>query len=160
MADPNGKKGGNAGAAPPKVTTAPHNSGRATFDSRGVAIWEWQVETGAFDLNADSQRVKALTDVALSIEEPTPPKKPGYRKEGFNPYAEPEPPGRLGGGSNPYATGAKQPERVSYDPHRPPPAAPAPAQPRRTVPASRPEPVEEAPKKSLFGSLFGRDHKK
>ena len=163
MADLDDKKGGKPGAAqsPPGTRpSAPQSSGRATFDERGVAVWEWQVQTGSFDLNADSQKVRALTNVELSIAEPSTPRKPGYKAEGFNPYAEPEPPARTGPqGRNPYSTGAKRPENVSYNPHRPPPVV----KPRPEVAeqlAKRPTPAAEPAKKGLLSSLFGRDDKK
>jgi hypothetical protein len=140
--------------------SAPQTSGRPKFDERGVAVWEWQVQTGSFDLNADSQRVRALTDVELSIEEPSTPRKPGYKPQGFNPYAEPEPPARIGpAGRNPYSTGSKRPENVSYNPHRPAPVV----KPRGEVAeqlSKRPAPPAEPVKKGLLSSLFGRDPKK
>ncbi len=163
MADADDKKGGKPGVAqsPPGARSpAPQSSGRATFDERGVAVWEWQVQTGSFDLNADSQKIRALTNVELSIEEPSTPRKPGYKAEGFNPYAEPELPARAGPqGRNPYSSGAKRPENVSYDPHRPPPTV----KPRAEVAeqlAKRPAPAAEPARKGLLSNLFGRDPKK
>lgn len=130
----NRKDGGAPPATPPegKPVDTPHRSGRPTFDERGRTVWEWQVQTGSFDLNADSQRVRALTDIELSLEEPEAAKRPKFKEEGFNPYsAEPAGGKRTGGGSNPYSAGpAKRPEAVSYDPHRARPGpAPAPAKP-------------------------------
>lgn len=140
--------------------SAPQTSGRPKFDERGVAVWEWQVQTGSFDLNADSQRVRALTDVELSIEEPSTPRKPGYKPQGFNPYAEPEPPARIDpSGRNPYSNGSKRPENVSYNAHRPGPVV----KPRPEVAdqlSKRPAPPAEPAKKGLLSGLFGRDPKK
>lgn len=163
MSDSDGKPGGRHGTGtPPSARPSTPSSGRATHDERGVAVWEWQVQTGSFDLNASSQKVRALTDIELSIEEPSTLKKAPPRKpQGFNPYAEPEPPPRINpGGRNPYANGAKQPERVSYNPHR---AATAPAiKPRPEVAeqlAKRAAPAEP-PRRGLLSSLFGREPKK
>ncbi len=116
---------------------APHKSGRTTFDDRGRAVWEWQVQTGSFDLNADSQRVRALTDVELSLEEPT-PARTGFKEEGFSPYGStPAAPAKRLVGANPYSTGAaKRPEDVSYDPHRP--HSPPTTRPVPPPPAARP----------------------
>ena len=50
-------------------------SGRVQFDERGQAVWEWAVQTGMFDRNATTQRVRALSEAAmnLSIEDTPPP---------------------------------------------------------------------------------------
>ena len=139
----NRKDGGAPPANPPEADAhgVPHRSGRTTFDDRGRAVWEWQVQTGSFDLNADSQRVRALTDVELSLEEPEPLRRPGFKEEGFSPYgSEPAAPARRPTGANPDSAGAaKRPEAVSYDPHRtrPPPARPVVPPPPAPKPAAR-----------------------
>lgn len=97
------------GAPPAKLPAAGPSepqgkSGRTVFDDRGRAVWEWQVQTGAFDLNADSQKIKALTDVELSLAEPSAPNRPRFKAEGFSPYgAEPSKNPR-DAGSNPYSS--------------------------------------------------------
>ena len=169
----NRKDGSAPPATPPEGTPAdaPHKSGRTTFDDRGRAVWEWQVQTGSFDLNADSQRVRALTDVELSLEEPE-PARTGFKEEGFNPYGSEPAPSKRSPGANPYGSRAlRRPEGVSYNPHRmhgsnqvtpaaPPRAAaaarPAAPPPRPAAPPPRPaappptvrpgaNPYEEAP---------------
>jgi hypothetical protein len=66
-------------------------SGRAKFDSRGNAVWEWQTEDGDFSTDVSTQRVKKLEAPELSLEETARAKKldSGSKKEpsrGFNPY--------------------------------------------------------------------------
>ena len=118
------RKGPNAPPGKPETAPAPvaQKSGRATFDERGRTVWEWQVRTGRFDLNADSQKVRALTDVELSLDDGKGNQPPQNREAGFSPYAS-EPltsrPKPTRDGMNPYSTGpAKRPEAVSYDPYR------------------------------------------
>ncbi len=53
-------------AGAPKVP--PRRSGRVQFDERGQAIWAWAVETGMFDLNASTQRVRALSEATMTLE--------------------------------------------------------------------------------------------
>ncbi|HEY0745954.1 MAG TPA: hypothetical protein VGD63_04590 [Steroidobacteraceae bacterium] len=74
------------------------STGRVKFDERGNAIWEWQVETGAFNVEVSTQRLQKLEHPALSIAEdaPTPIEtvrpNPLGTKKGYDPYDS----GRLG----------------------------------------------------------------
>lgn len=75
-------------------------SGRVAFDSRGNPIWEWQLETGVYSRDVNTQKLKKLDLGDLSIAETGIMKKPeglgdtedtGKRKQplpggGFNPY--------------------------------------------------------------------------
>jgi len=67
-------------------------SGRAKFDSRGNAVWEWQTEDGDFSTDVSTQRVKKLEAPELSLEETSRAKKldSGSKEKGasrgFNPY--------------------------------------------------------------------------
>lgn len=112
----------------------PRRSGRVQFDDRGQAIWEWELQTGMFDRNASTQRIKVLTQSAfdLRLEEPA-PASPSDAKpsptSGARPAAaaprpssgakaappKPEPPRASG---NPYdnAGPVRRPER-SFDPY-------------------------------------------
>jgi hypothetical protein len=92
--------------SPDDALEAPSNSapagekstGRVKFDERGNAIWEWQVETGAFNVEVSTQRLQKLEHPALSIAEdaPTPIEtvrpNPLGTKKGYDPYDS----GRLG----------------------------------------------------------------
>jgi hypothetical protein len=74
------------------------STGRVKFDERGNAVWEWQVATGAFDMEVSTQRLQKLEHPALSIAEdaPTPfetvRSNPLGTKKGYDPYDS----GRLG----------------------------------------------------------------
>jgi len=74
------------------------STGRVKFDERGNAVWEWQVETGAFGLEVSTQRLQKLQHPALSIADdaPTPFEtvraNPLGTKKGYDPYDS----GRLG----------------------------------------------------------------
>ena len=59
-------------STPPAPSAPPRRSGRVQFDERGQAVWEWQLQTGMFDRNASTQKVRALTGVELQIEEGLP----------------------------------------------------------------------------------------
>jgi hypothetical protein len=53
------------------VGNSPENdssrTGRVNFDDRGNAVWEWAIQTGQFDRNASTQRVKVLTEVPTGL---------------------------------------------------------------------------------------------
>jgi hypothetical protein len=75
-----------------KPAHASNPSGRAKFDSRGNAVWEWQTENGEFSTDVSTQRVKKLEATELSLEETARAKKldSGSKSQepsrGFNPY--------------------------------------------------------------------------
>ena len=68
------------------------STGRVKFDERGNAVWEWQVETGAFGVEVSTQRLQKLEHPALSIADdaPTPFEtvraNPLGTKKGYDPY--------------------------------------------------------------------------
>ena len=121
--------------AGPPADPAQKSSGRVKFDSRGQAVWEWQLKTGMFDANATSQRVRALTNADLSIADTT--KAPELSIDmdaGVNPYESAKAPAApagsaasasakkkeepKGGGMDPYSSGpTKNPHGVSYNPY-------------------------------------------
>ena len=82
----------------PKGGTGDKSTGRVNFDERGNAVWEWQVETGAFGAEVSTQRLQKLEHPALSIADdaPTPFEtvraNPLGTKKGYDPYDS----GRLG----------------------------------------------------------------
>jgi hypothetical protein len=75
-----------------KDTGAKKSTGRVKFDERGNAVWEWQVETGAFGVEVSTQRLQKLEHPALSIadDSPTPFEtvraNPLGTKKGYDPY--------------------------------------------------------------------------
>jgi hypothetical protein len=81
-----------------KTETGDKSTGRVKFDERGNAVWEWQVETGAFGVEVSTQRLQKLEHPALSIadDSPTPfetvRSNPLGTKKGYDPYDS----GRLG----------------------------------------------------------------
>ena len=81
-----------------KNETGDKSTGRVKFDERGNAVWEWQVETGAFGVEVSTQRLQKLEHPALSIADdaPTPfetvRSNPLGTKKGYDPYDS----GRLG----------------------------------------------------------------
>ncbi len=58
-------------------------SGRVAFDERGNATWEWQGETGGFDRDIDTQRLRTLgSDLSCDgndLRDPAPPHDPYNR---------------------------------------------------------------------------------
>ena len=75
--------------APPGKPGAERKSGRVRFDERGQAVWEWAVQTGMFDRNASTQRIRALTEapVDLKLDDVLPTAKaPAAKPATGNPY--------------------------------------------------------------------------
>ena len=67
----------------------PPKSGRAVFDSRGTASWEWQTEEdGKYSAEVSTQRLKKLEATELSLEENTRIKKLTLDRKpiDFDPY--------------------------------------------------------------------------
>ena len=103
MSDPHDKK---SDSPPPAPDDGKRSSGRVAFDSRGNSVWEWQVQTGVYtrDVNTENVRkldrddlaledtaaVRALGDEpAQSVRESATPKQPQLdlqKGSGFNPY--------------------------------------------------------------------------
>jgi hypothetical protein len=95
------------------------SSGRAAFDVRGDAIWEWKTETGSYSREISTKRLKKLEALELSLEQTrlTQQLKALAGKE----LAQ------AGGGYNPY-------DRTSLKSAKP-------AAPIATKPAEKPTPV-------------------
>ena len=84
-----------------EAASPPSSSGRAAFDHRGVAVWEWKTETGHFSRSVSTTRVQKLEAPELSIEKTFIAKKPEVASQevpapaerGYNPYdrAVPQP---------------------------------------------------------------------
>ncbi len=117
---------------PPKPAPAAgkrtgHSSGRVQFDERGQAVWAWAVQTGMFDRNASTQRVRALSEstVKLEISEtPTKTSAASAQQKGgaFTPY-DTRPAQSAGRAkdthsNDPYSRGpAKSPEAMTFNPY-------------------------------------------
>jgi hypothetical protein len=52
---------------PPESAQSDKRSGRVAFDSRGNPIWEWQLETGVYSRDVNTQKLKKLNLGELSI---------------------------------------------------------------------------------------------
>ena len=107
--------------APPAKPGEERKSGRVRFDERGQAVWEWAVQTGMFDRNASTSRIRALTEapVNLAIADTVTTAKPGAAKPATgNPYervATAKPGAKESAGGDPYSRGpARRPENVSF----------------------------------------------
>jgi hypothetical protein len=70
----------------PAVAATP-KTGRVQFDARGNAVWEWSVQTGLYDRNASTERVKILTSVDSTLKVET--ESPDAR--GVSPYESAKP---------------------------------------------------------------------
>lgn len=64
MAPPRDKPG-----SAPIDADAEKRSGRVAFDDRGNSVWEWQVETGVYSRDVNTQSVPKLDLDELSLEE-------------------------------------------------------------------------------------------
>jgi hypothetical protein len=79
-------------AEPSSKETGGKSTGRVKFDERGNAVWEWQLQTGAFGVEVSTQRLQKLEHPALSIADdaPTPfetvRSNPLGTKKGYDPY--------------------------------------------------------------------------
>jgi hypothetical protein len=110
--------------APPAQSGDERKSGRVRFDERGQAVWEWAVQTGMFDRNASTQRIRALTEAPVDLEiadAPTPSSTAKAKPATGNPYERAEvtrPARKESAGSDPYSRGpARKPESVSFNPY-------------------------------------------
>jgi hypothetical protein len=98
----------------------PDGSGRAAFDHRGDAVWEWHTETGNFSRSVSTTRVQKLEAPELSIEKTFIAQKPDITPQE-------EDPASAARGYNPYDRARLQPEKaVASRPVTPvPPTKPA-----------------------------------
>jgi hypothetical protein len=51
----------------PETSESGKRSGRASFDSRGNSVWEWQLETGVYSRDVNTQKLEKLDLGELSI---------------------------------------------------------------------------------------------
>jgi hypothetical protein len=102
-------------------------SGRVGFDSRGNSVWEWQVKTGVYSTDVNTENLRkldlnglSLEDTAVrSLEEKPPPAEPPSKAHKAPPAAAPSTfdKTQAGGGFNPYdsATSRHTEGRNPYD---------------------------------------------
>ena len=124
------------------ATPGEKRSGRVGFDDRGNSVWEWQLETGVYSRDVNTQRLKKLDLDELSIADTAINKNPaGLTPEGksteFNPYNSSPP---VGGGSSPYDTARAMGDKFAGKPKE---------QPKRTLDDMRK--LSEAIKKQKQG---------
>jgi hypothetical protein len=127
MSDPKDKGTDDAGSPP----EGRKSSGRVAFDERGNSVWEWQLETGVYSRDVNTQKLKKLELDELSIAETAQHKKPtglGAPEKrampggGFNPYDNSP---QRGAGGNPYdSAGARNVAKQKAAPTPRPPRSP------------------------------------
>jgi hypothetical protein len=112
MSDPKDPKSGSEPSddesPAPASSGESKRSGRVSFDSRGNSVWEWQLETGVYSRDVNTQKLKKLDLGELSIAETAIQKGPlaladeekAARGGGSNPYDNA--PNTSQGGFNPY----------------------------------------------------------
>jgi hypothetical protein len=128
MSDSKGK-----GREPPPANPDPaeqKRTGRVGFDERGNSVWEWQLETGVYSRDVNTQKLKKLNLDELSIADTGVNKRPlGFadaNKEpmpggGFNPYNNSP---QVGGGTSPYDTARALGDKFSDRPRPTKPKTP------------------------------------
>lgn len=92
----------------PNSSAESKRSGRVGFDSRGNSVWEWQLETGVYSRDVNTQKLKKLNLGDLSIAE-------SAIQQGPLGLAGDEKPAQ-GGGFNPY-NNAPQPKQTGFNPY-------------------------------------------
>ena len=114
MSQSNDDKGGKKKpqGSPPDAVPTGKQSGRVAFDARGNPIWEWQLETGVYSRDVETQKLKKLDLGDLSIADSGIHQRP----EGLGPDKGAANPSKLPGGAiNPYDTGNRP--RGGFNPY-------------------------------------------
>jgi hypothetical protein len=97
--------------SPPDAPPSGKSSGRVAFDSRGNPIWEWQLETGVYSRDVETQKLKKLDLGDLSIADSGIHRQP----DGLTAKGSPDPSKLPGGAINPYDTGNRP--RGGFNPY-------------------------------------------
>lgn len=85
---------------PADSTPENKSSGRVAFDARGNPIWEWQLESGVYSRDVNTNKLRKLDLGGLSlVDTGTHPKPPGLDSQEPDESGSNEMPG---GGFNPY----------------------------------------------------------
>jgi len=89
--------------SPPESAESGKRSGRVAFDSRGNSIWEWQLETGVYSRDLNTQKLKKLDLGDLSIADSGIHPQPSGLAPGQTPKqtSSPAPPVASKQGANP-----------------------------------------------------------
>lgn len=82
-------------ASPANDAADPGRSGRIAYDERGNSVWEWQLETGVYSRDINTQKLKKLDLNDLSIAETATYERPAG-------LGSPSGKSMPGGGFNPY----------------------------------------------------------
>lgn len=102
------------GAPPAEADDARRRSGRASFDSRGNAVWEWQTSTGVFEREVDTARLKDLSAAELKLMETQALKKQIGATPADDKPAEAELRKKRESGFNPYETASTKPPKPLF----------------------------------------------
>jgi hypothetical protein len=125
-------------------------SGRVSYDSRGNPTWEWQLETGVYSRDANTQRLKKLDLGDLSIAESAVQKRPPGLGANKLPAATKK---QLpGGGFNPYDSSSTGSASAS-SPHDSAPARDVTTARAATKSTTAPRKPAPAPKESAWSKL-------
>ncbi len=133
------KPGEASGSEPGKVTEEEKKSGRVSFDSRGNAVWEWQMKTGIYGQDVDTKRLKKLeanlqiADDPLSTGKRRKQATQARKQSGFDPYNSSAPPVKPSASSTPPRSSQAVADKDSED-----------------------SPEDTARRPGLLGRLFGR----
>jgi hypothetical protein len=121
----------NPGPLEDPQSSEPKRSGRVGFDERGNSVWEWQLETGVYSRDVNTQKLKKLNLDELSIAETgvnqaplglaESPNKEPMPGGGFNPYNNSP---QVGGGTSPYDTARALGDKLSNKPRPTKPKTP------------------------------------
>jgi hypothetical protein len=92
--------------SPPESKESDKKSGRVAFDSKGNPVWEWQLETGVYSRDVNTQKLKKLDLGDLSIADSgIHPQPAGLGPASGKPAAAPSKPAAPQGRSSPQNSG-------------------------------------------------------
>lgn len=107
----------------PPAAADDKRSGRVAFDSRGNSVWEWQVQTGVYSRDVNTENVRKLDLDDLSLEDTAAVRSLSEQPERSARETAAKAPSKLelekaGGGFNPYNNSpGSAPARDVRDPY-------------------------------------------